>query len=113
MSEPNKEYKSWNACSGCGFQGLFVFFTKAGEDYDDDDALGVLMDTKCPACDDEENSACRYGGVPRDGFYRQKPIRWVMDEPLKNALRSPSPSPSSSPGAGGKFQIGRDYMTAR
>ena len=54
MSEPNKEYKSWNACSGCGFQGLFVFFTKAGEDYDDDDALGVLMDTKCPACDDEE-----------------------------------------------------------
>ena len=47
-------YKTWNMCSSCGFQGLFVFLPRAGEDYEDPDSLGALMDTQCPACEEEE-----------------------------------------------------------
>ena len=54
MSDPDKSYKSWSLCSSCDFQGIFVFSCRAGEDYDDPDSLGVLMDTKCPACDEED-----------------------------------------------------------
>ena len=54
MCDQEKHYKSWSMCSSCNFQGLFVFTCRAGEIYDDPDSLGVLMDTRCPACDEEE-----------------------------------------------------------
>lgn len=54
MDDSKTQYKSWCLCSSCGFQGPFVFSPREGEDYDDPDSLGALMDTVCPACDSGE-----------------------------------------------------------
>ena len=48
------DYSYWSECSRCGFKGMFGFYRRQGEDYDDEDALGVLLDTRCPACGDSE-----------------------------------------------------------
>lgn len=54
-SEPAVErFKHWGTCDDCGFQGLMAFSTRAEEDYTDDDALGYVMDSSCPACGVEE-----------------------------------------------------------
>lgn len=54
MNESKDPYKSWSKCSGCGFQGLFWYWSRVGENYDDSDLLGALMDTQCPACAEED-----------------------------------------------------------
>ena len=54
MGDSKTQYNSWSMCSSCGFQGLFVFSPREGENYDDPDSLGALMDTICPACGDGE-----------------------------------------------------------
>ena len=47
-----KTYNSWSICDDCGFQGLIEFRCRADEDYSDDDALGYMMDTHCPSCEE-------------------------------------------------------------
>ena len=42
---PLKSYRSWGACGDCGFQGLMEFVSREDEDYEDENALGVMMDT--------------------------------------------------------------------
>lgn len=43
-------YTSWSSCDECGFQGLMEFNTREDENYDDQEALGVMMDCICPSC---------------------------------------------------------------
>lgn len=43
-------YSSWSDCDACGFQGLMEFRTRDDENYEDPEALGVMMDCRCPAC---------------------------------------------------------------
>ena len=45
-----EQFQHWDTCDECGFQGLIGFCTRAEEDYQDDDALGFMMDSTCPAC---------------------------------------------------------------
>ena len=53
MSEKFQRYHSWSSCDECGFQGLLEFAHRDGEVYDDADSLGVMLDTTCPACDQQ------------------------------------------------------------
>jgi len=47
------EFKHWDQCSACGFQGLMQFISRADEDYSDEDALGYLLDCRCSSCGQE------------------------------------------------------------
>lgn len=51
MAERVERYQSWSSCDECGFQGLLEFAHRADENYDDPEALGVMLDATCPACD--------------------------------------------------------------
>lgn len=46
-------YQHWDGCDECGFQGLMLFRQRDDEDYSDEDALGFMMDSSCPACGQE------------------------------------------------------------
>jgi len=48
-----ERYQSWSSCEECGFQGLLEFVHRKDENYDDPEALGVMLDATCPACDHE------------------------------------------------------------
>ena len=48
-------FDSWSQCDECGFHGLMQFSTREDENYDDPDALGVMMDCVCPACGERES----------------------------------------------------------
>ncbi len=48
-------FDSWSQCDECGFQGLMQFRTREDENYDDPEALGVMMDCVCPACGERES----------------------------------------------------------
>ena len=54
MSIDKDSFQHWDQCDECGFHGLVSFQTRAGEDYDDADALGFVMDSTCPACGFEQ-----------------------------------------------------------
>lgn len=43
-------YSSWSNCEECGFHGLMDFHSREDEDYEDKDALGVMLDCICPSC---------------------------------------------------------------
>ncbi|MCP5155372.1 MAG: hypothetical protein H6983_14475 [Ectothiorhodospiraceae bacterium] len=45
-----REYRAWGACDGCGFQGLMPHRCRDDEDYEDEEALGFMMDVLCPSC---------------------------------------------------------------
>ena len=47
-------YQHWGDCDECGFQGLMAFRSRQEEDYGDEEALGFVMDSSCPACGHEE-----------------------------------------------------------
>jgi len=51
--EGNRRYQHWDACDECGFQGLMLYQHRADEDYSDEDVLGFMMDSSCPACGQE------------------------------------------------------------
>jgi hypothetical protein len=51
MVEKLERYEAWSSCDECGFQGLLEFVHRDGENYEDPDALGVMLDSTCPACD--------------------------------------------------------------
>jgi len=64
-----RRYRGWNSCSACGFQGVFVFTSWEDESYDDPDALGAMLDTVCPACEERESVL-----VAMDEFRRMTPV---------------------------------------
>ena len=47
-------YQQWGTCDECGFQGLLMYRSRTEEDYSDEEALGFMMDSSCPACGSEE-----------------------------------------------------------
>lgn len=55
MTAPSstERFQHWDGCDDCGFQGLMLFRHRDGEDYSDEDALGFVMDSSCPACGQE------------------------------------------------------------
>lgn len=54
MADDARCYQAWGDCGECGFHGLMAFARRDGEDYDDPEALGVVLDSTCPACGHEE-----------------------------------------------------------
>jgi len=56
MSRPRTTdtFQHWGNCDECGFQGLIEFQSRSDEDYSDEEALGFMMDSSCPACGHEE-----------------------------------------------------------
>lgn len=46
----------WGVCSDCGYEGVLEYRHVAGEDYDDPDALGVMLLQRCPACETSDNA---------------------------------------------------------
>lgn len=54
MSEQRPSYRSWGNCDLCGFQGTFVYRIRPDENYEDAEALGVMLDCTCPACGTDE-----------------------------------------------------------
>ena len=55
MSPNADSYRYWNYCDMCGYEGMFVFRCRADENYDDPEALGVMLDSACPACEHRES----------------------------------------------------------
>ena len=51
---PRSDYRSWSVCDACGYQGLLDYARRDGEDYADPEALGVMLDSTCPACEARE-----------------------------------------------------------
>ena len=51
MAEKFARYQSWSSCDECGFHGLLEFAHRDDENYDDPEALGVMLDATCPSCD--------------------------------------------------------------
>lgn len=46
----------WGVCSDCGYEGMLEYRHVAGEDYNDPDALGVMLLQYCPACEGSDNA---------------------------------------------------------
>ena len=51
MTERVERYRYWSSCDECGFQGFLYFAHRDGENYDDPESLGVMLDATCPACE--------------------------------------------------------------
>jgi len=54
MSSRVERFQLWGSCDECGFHGLLVYQSREDEDYADEEALGFMMDSSCPACGLEE-----------------------------------------------------------
>ena len=50
-----RQFEHWDKCEECGYTGLIEFRTRPEENYADADALGFVMDSKCPSCGCEES----------------------------------------------------------
>lgn len=48
--------RAWGTCIDCGYEGMLAYSRVAGECYDDQDALGVMMLLHCPACGSNEHT---------------------------------------------------------
>ena len=53
QSMSGRHFQHWSDCGECGFQGLVRFTCRDDEDYFDVEALGYMMDARCPACGEE------------------------------------------------------------
>lgn len=53
VPEGGERVQHWDGCDECGFQGLMLYQHRAEEDYSDEDVLGFMMDSSCPACGQE------------------------------------------------------------
>jgi len=47
---------AWGGCIDCGYEGLLEYSRVAGESYEDDEAMGLMMLLHCPACGSEEHT---------------------------------------------------------
>lgn len=70
-------FRVWGLCIDCNFEGPIHYSHVEGEDYNDEDAVGVLLLQRCPACGCSEHTL-----IPLD-YYRQLLLEAVSDEPDK------------------------------
>jgi hypothetical protein len=68
-------FRVWGQCIDCNFEGPIEYSHIEGEDYSDEEAVGVILVQHCPACDATEHAL-----IPLD-YYRQMLIEAVTDEP--------------------------------
>lgn len=59
------KFRAWGHCFDCHFEGMLEYSHIEGEDYDDNEALGVMLLQHCPACDTTEHAL-----IPID-YYRE------------------------------------------
>lgn len=55
----------WGICTDCGYEGMIEYRHLEGEVYDDEEALGVMLLQRCPACESSDHSL-----VPLE-YYRE------------------------------------------
>lgn len=55
MSKANV-IRAWGQCLDCGYEGMLEYSRIEGENYDDPEALGVVLLLRCPVCDSQDNS---------------------------------------------------------
>jgi len=59
------KFKAWGHCFDCHFEGLLEYSHIEGEDYEDHEAIGVMLLQHCPACETTEHAL-----IPID-YYRE------------------------------------------
>lgn len=59
--------KAWGSCLDCDYEGLLEYCHITGESYDDEEALGVMLLQRCPACGSEAHSL-----VPMDYYHEMR-----------------------------------------
>lgn len=72
-------FKVWGVCIDCHFEGPIEYTHIEGEDYDDNEALGVMLIQRCPACESLENAL-----IPLD-YYRQMLEERVIEKSEEGA----------------------------
>ncbi len=50
------KFKAWGHCFDCHFEGTIEYSYIEGEDYDDVEAIGVMLVQHCPSCDTIEHA---------------------------------------------------------
>ena len=56
---------AWSKCIDCGYEGVLEYEHVEDEIYSDEEAMGVMMILRCPACDSHEHTL-----VPSD-YYQE------------------------------------------
>ncbi len=51
-----KTFKAWGHCIDCHYEGILFYTHIDGEDYNDNESMGVMLKQYCPACETEENA---------------------------------------------------------
>ena len=59
------KFNAWGHCFDCHFEGMLEYRHIAGEDYKDEEAVGVMLVQHCPACESTEHAL-----IPID-YYRE------------------------------------------
>jgi len=67
-------FRVWGQCIDCNFEGPLEYTHIPGEDYNDPEALGVVLLQHCPACDASEHTL-----IPLD-YYQQMLIEAAREE---------------------------------
>ncbi len=70
-------FRVWGVCIDCHFEGPLEYTHIEGENYTDNEALGVMLLQRCPACETVENAL-----IPLD-YYHQMLEERVGEEPGK------------------------------
>ncbi|HEY0721534.1 MAG TPA: hypothetical protein VGE50_09800 [Gammaproteobacteria bacterium] len=68
-------FRVWGVCIDCNFEGPIEYTHIEGENYEDGEALGVMLLQRCPACESVENAL-----IPLD-YYQQMLEERVVEEP--------------------------------
>jgi hypothetical protein len=50
------KFKAWGQCIDCHFEGMIEYSHIEGEDYEDSEAIGVMLIQHCPSCDTTEHA---------------------------------------------------------
>lgn len=50
------KFKAWGHCFDCHFEGMIEYRHIDGEDYEDAEAIGVMLIQHCPSCDTTEHA---------------------------------------------------------
>lgn len=74
------KFKAWGHCIDCHFEGMIEYRHIEGEDYSDEQAVGVMLIQHCPSCDTTEHAL-----IPID-YYQE------MMEELKARFEDEEPS---------------------
>ncbi len=50
------KFNAWGHCFDCHFEGMIEYRHIEGEDYEDIEAVGVMLVQHCPSCDTTEHA---------------------------------------------------------